>query len=185
MKKLLLAIIIWFLPYTAYAGMGACHDGNGNITQLEIDANKSSFEQANCVYYEVWKDGITQTDFDRIYDVIKNNQKKYIKWVNEPIVKTQTEKDAADALEQLFIRNETRVSQKLQYDVVYLRALVEITMSEINDLRKWTRDFKTATAGASTLAQFKTAVAALPTLNDRTLLQLRNSLEAKVDELTQ
>ena|SRR3990167_786700 len=185
MKKILLiAIFIWFLPYTAYAGMGACHDGSGNITALEIDANFASFEQANCIYYAVLRDGVTQIDFDRIYNVIKNNPKKYLKWVNEPVVKTQAEKDAADALERLLIRDDSRVNYKQQYDVVYLRALVEITMIEINDLRKWTADFKAATAGASTLAQLKTAVAALPTLSPRTLIQLRNALEAKVDELT-
>jgi len=96
----------------------------------------------------------------------------------------QSEIDAINASDALAAQLSLRQGEKAQYDIIHLKALVILTMDELNTLRDWTVDFKSAVAGASTLAQLKTAVAALPTLNDRTLQQLRTALENKVDELT-
>jgi len=51
------------------------------------------------------------------------------------------------------------------------RALAALLLSEINALRSWITDFKAAVAGAASLANLKTAVAALPKMPDRTRTQ--------------
>lgn len=64
------------------------------------------------------------------------------------------------------------------------RALAAVTLrafDENNTLRQWISDFKTATANAGTLAQFKTAVAALPNTPQRTKAQLWGALVADID----
>ena len=200
MKKILIAIFIWFLPYTAYAGMGACHDGNGNIKRfpkedggeyiaLELDGNHAFFNKTNCAYYTPLMNtnppqGIPQEDFDRIYTVISTVPKDFIKWTTEPVEMTQGEKDVVIAAQQADTLTALKAQEKAAYDIIHLKALVLITMDEINILRLWTTQLKTASATASTLTQFKNNIGALPTLNDRTIIQLRNALEAKVDELT-
>lgn len=47
--------------------------------------------------------------------------------------------------------------------------LIDTTVGELNLLREWVESFKTAVAGAASLAALKTAVAALPAMPDRTL----------------
>jgi hypothetical protein len=181
-KEIWIAILILFLPYTAYAGMGACHNGSGVITLLEIDANSLAFGGFNCEYYSI--PPTSETQYNRIYSLLSTVQKKYIKWVVEPVEMTQAEKNVVDAAEQIVIRDDNRVNYKAQYDVVYLRSLVEILISEINILRQRINSLESAIKGASTFAASKTALGTLPSMTDRTLLQLRNSLETKVDELT-
>lgn len=63
---------------------------------------------------------------------------------------------------------------------VQLRAIVAILLDEINALRTWTRDFKAATAAATSLANLQTRVAALPTLADRTLAQAKTAYQTKI-----
>ncbi|HYE21765.1 MAG TPA: hypothetical protein VEA69_25215, partial [Tepidisphaeraceae bacterium] len=62
-----------------------------------------------------------------------------------------------------------------------VRALAKATLDEVNALRQWEVDLKAAFAGASTLAQLKTAVAALPDLPPRTSAQVRAALRSAVD----
>jgi hypothetical protein len=61
------------------------------------------------------------------------------------------------------------------------RAIVLVALDEVNTLRTWTRSLKTETAAASTLADFKTRVATLATLGDRTAAQARTALLAHID----
>lgn len=61
------------------------------------------------------------------------------------------------------------------------RALTSILVDEFNTLRSWLRDYKAAVAVASTLADLKTRVAALPNMPDRTLAQLRTAIENRID----
>jgi hypothetical protein len=60
------------------------------------------------------------------------------------------------------------------------RAIAAVLVDENNILRTWTRDLKTAVAAAATLAALKTGVAALSTLNDRTLAQARTAVKDKI-----
>lgn len=62
-----------------------------------------------------------------------------------------------------------------------LRAVVILTVDELNILRQWVMSFKAAVAAATSLADLKTRVAALPNLNDRTNAQARNAIEDHVD----
>ena len=61
------------------------------------------------------------------------------------------------------------------------RAVVLITMDEINNLRQWVMSFKAAVAAATTLADLKTRVAALSDTPDRTTAQLKTAVENKIN----
>lgn len=61
------------------------------------------------------------------------------------------------------------------------RAIVKLTVDELNVLRDWIMQFKAAVAGAATLAALKTAVAALPNTPARTYQQARTAYENAVD----
>ena len=65
---------------------------------------------------------------------------------------------------------------------LFQRAFADIAKDEINLLRKWTRDFKAEVAAATNLADLKTRVSGLPTLNDRTLDQLKTAIKNRVDD---
>jgi hypothetical protein len=61
------------------------------------------------------------------------------------------------------------------------RAIALVTLDEVNALRQWITDFKTAVANAATLAALKTAVAALPNVPQRTATQAKNAVVARLD----
>lgn len=62
-----------------------------------------------------------------------------------------------------------------------LRALAAVTLDEVNVLRQWIASFKSEVAGATSLADLKTRVAGLPSMPDRTAVQLRAAIENKLD----
>jgi hypothetical protein len=62
-----------------------------------------------------------------------------------------------------------------------IRALAFESVQEINALRQWLMSFKTETAASSNLADFKTRIAALPNMPDRTLAQVRTSIKNDID----
>lgn len=62
-----------------------------------------------------------------------------------------------------------------------LRAVVKVLVDELNALRQWDTAFKAATAAATTLADLKARVAALPNLPDRTLAQARSAIVTAVN----
>lgn len=105
MKKIMLTIVYIFLQTSqAFAGLGVCHDGNGNVTKIESDsANPTYFKTTtNCVYFEVWKDGITDNDYVQLRTLLKDTPRKYIKWglSGKPEEMDSIEKAAADLAEQ-------------------------------------------------------------------------------------
>src|SRR4051812_8619658 len=61
------------------------------------------------------------------------------------------------------------------------RAIALVTMDEVNALRDWVTQLKAAVAGASTYAAMKTAVAALPNMPQRTVVQAKNAVLARID----
>ena len=71
------------------------------------------------------------------------------------------------------------MSTPIEYGEAF-RAVVAVAIDEINALRQWIVSFQAATAASTSLADFKTRVAALPTLNDRTLTQAKNAFIAKI-----
>lgn len=62
-----------------------------------------------------------------------------------------------------------------------LRAVAAVATDEINLLRGWIVSFKTQVAASASLADLKTRVASLPNMPDRTLVQFRNAVGAKID----
>jgi len=182
MKKYLLLFLL--IPTLAHAEMFVCFDAQDNFMDKR---------QGDCLMLGICS-GYNNTGLNP--DCIEATQEEYdiasrftefdpnVVTGSRVVAMQQSEIDAINASDTLSAKLALRAGEKLQYDVAHLKALVTITMDEINILRAWTASFKTATAGASTFANFKTAVAGLPTLSPRTLIQLRNAMETKIDELT-
>lgn len=61
------------------------------------------------------------------------------------------------------------------------RAFADVIKDEINIIRQWTVSYKAEVAAATSLANLQTRVAALPTLNDRTLAQLKTAINNRID----
>lgn len=61
-----------------------------------------------------------------------------------------------------------------------LRAVAAVLVDELNIARGWTVSFKAEVAAAASLADLKTRVATLPTLNDRTLAQAKTAILNKI-----
>jgi hypothetical protein len=102
MKTLLTLAFLALFAYPAWAGIGVCHDGNGNIVRLDERANPVFYKNtAGCVYYEVWKDGLTDDDYTALRNLIKTVPRKHIKFglSGKPEEMTQPEKDNADSAE--------------------------------------------------------------------------------------
>lgn len=96
----------------------------------------------------------------------------------------QTAKDAVDAAEAAALLAAGRDRSKTEIDeLLVMKALVKVLIDELNILRQWTRDFKTATADAGTLAAFKTNVAGLDNLADRTAAQARTAIKNEIDAI--
>lgn len=62
-----------------------------------------------------------------------------------------------------------------------VRAVAKLAVDEINALRQWVTAFKAAVAAASSLADLKTRVAALPNVPDRTYAQARTAVQNLVN----
>lgn len=105
-------------------------------------------------------------------------------WVDDgtAIVVSQERLDqlAAAALTELRAKAK-ELFQAMEQSARRDRALVLVTLDEVNLLRSWLTDFKTAVAGAGTLAALKTAVAALPNTPQRTAAQAKNAVLARID----
>lgn len=61
------------------------------------------------------------------------------------------------------------------------RAELKLILTEINTLRSWVVSLKAAVVAATTLADMKIRVAALPDMPDRTAAQVKAALMAEVD----
>ena len=64
--------------------------------------------------------------------------------------------------------------------LVWIRAAAAVLVDEINVLRQWEMSLKAGIAAATSLADVKTAVAALPNLPDRTLAQAKTAIQNKI-----
>ncbi len=174
MKKLLFLLL--FTPGLSWAGFTVCHSSS-----VIVDESSST---AQCVYFSDQSGGITQ--HDRVKLVMQSFPRKYIKWTTEPVEKTAQEKSQADADEVAVSSATTRAGAKAQYIGFLItpleqRAFADVVKDEINTLRQWTVSFKAEVAAATNLANLQSRVATLPTLNDRTLSQLKTALDNKID----
>jgi len=102
---------------------------------------------------------------------------------------TAGEKTAIDAAIEATFDAFVRSSAKGTYDgfndiPLALRSFAAIATDEFNIVRHWTVSFKAEVAAATTLADLKTRVSGLPTLDNRTLSQLKTAIKNKIDSST-
>ena len=115
---------------------------------------------------------------------------KYWKRVNDTIVEmSQAEKDAVDAAIALISKTANRTAadslkDNTSAEGIAWRALALLLLDELNALRQWTVNLKTETASANNLADFKSRVATLPTLSDRTITQVKTAYNNKINNGT-
>jgi len=91
---------------------------------------------------------------------------------------TQPQKDAVDAaiVAAAKASEKSAASAAIDGNSGYeLRALAQVVIDEINNLRQWDTDLKAAFANNSTLATIRTAVAALSNMPARTLAQAKTA----------
>lgn len=101
----------------------------------------------------------------------------------DPIIAAFDDSDAAQAAaDNLSARSAAldEIDNNRNAELKLLRASAAVLVDEINNLRDWITSFKVAVAGASTLANLKTAVAALPDMPDRTLAQAVTAIKNKI-----
>lgn len=168
--------------------IGLKHDGNGKVLELRDSVDGAIYPtQPNAV---VWHDGNSTNEKRASLLALLNVPLKYLKWVaNDVSEMSQGEKDAVDAAEAAAAITATRTGAKNSltgFNSASLadRAKLDIIKDEFNIIRKWTRDFKTEVVAATNLANLQARVATLPTLNDRTLDQIKTALQNRVDDGT-
>ena len=94
---------------------------------------------------------------------------------------TQAEADAAVAL--LTAQRDAAIAAIAQLRdeaLMVIRALAEVTRTEINKQKQWNADTKTKVAGAGTFAAFKTAWATLNNTTQITGPQVRSAIVAEI-----
>lgn len=138
--------------------------------------------------------GLVQLDIDT-YEIISYNV-PLAHWkhaAGQIVAFTQAEIDAkaaADAAEAvadaaaMILDNRVEAKNLLAGAVVpgvLIRALADIVKDEINLIRQWLVALKAEVAAASSFGNLKTRVATLPDMPDRTLVQLRTSIEQRID----
>ena len=100
---------------------------------------------------------------------------------------TQAEIDAfsaseVDDLSQMDAdRAETLLNTHPQFRKL-MTAYSDILKDEFNHVRSWITDFKVEVAAATSLADLKSRVAALPNLPDRTLAQLKTAMTNRISK---
>lgn len=168
--------------------IGLKHDGNGKVLELRDSVDGAIYPtQPNAV---VWHDGNSTNEKRASLLALLNVPLKYLKWVaNDVSEMSQGEKDAVDAADAAAAITATRTGAKnsltgFNSASLVERAILDIIKDEFNIVRKWTRDFKTEVAAATNLANLQTRVATLPTLNDRTLYQIKTAIKNRVDDGT-
>lgn len=110
---------------------------------------------------------------------------QYVRYLG-PTPPTQAELDAQVAPVESSLFAQIKESSKETFDKrdgigVLHRSEIKLLVRENNQLRSWITAFKAAVAGAGTFAAFKAAVAALPSLPDRTKEQVRLALFGDID----
>ncbi len=76
-----------------------------------------------------------------------------------------------------------KIIDEMRADGLTQRAAAKVMVDEINLLRSWITDFKVQVAAASSLADLKTRVAALPAVPARTLTQFKTAIKAEIETL--
>lgn len=87
-----------------------------------------------------------------------------------------------DQKELIQHRNDALLKVDTKEDLsILIRAEALVILDEINLLRDWITQFMAATAAATSLADFKTRVAALPSVPQRNASQIRTAIKSKIN----
>lgn len=131
--------------------------------------------------------GRTDVLFNPDLSAVEDLPRKYWKQDSGVVVEmTAQEQSDVDAAEAALLIQTMRGDGKAIINAgdgygVIQRAVADIVKDEINMLRQWLVSFKVEVAAATNLANLQARVATLPNLPDRTLLQLRNAIQARID----
>lgn len=181
MIKFLIPMLL--ISGSAFAGIGACHDGNGNITALNRDANPVAFAGQNCAYYK-------DADYERVNAKIENVLNKYVKWDEEPTEMTAQEKDAVDQVEAdalaAAILSSARTGAKnsvdeLSAEGVRLRAALLVTLERTNEIAAKVDAIDACNTDNSTAAAIRSCIIALDPLGQATATQMKTAIKNKID----
>jgi len=130
--RIFLFLIFALTCNNAYAGAGVCHDGAGNITSFEWDADHGFYStQPNCQYY-------SDAEFHSLKQSLDGVPRKYIKWDNGPKEMTQAEKDALDQAEAdaRKVARRERIKQFFR-DNPEFKVFLSLVFDEFNRNRQW------------------------------------------------
>ena len=97
---------------------------------------------------------------------------------------TQGEKDARDAANAAAELAGAKTGAKSIFTQREWIAFIEILINEFNILRQWNTEIKSVIDGANNLADVKAGVGGMSNLSDRTMNQLKNAIDAAVDDDT-
>lgn len=98
---------------------------------------------------------------------------------------SQAEKDAVDTAEAAALLSQLRTDAEALIDGLgsnekALRAILLLTLDELNAIRQWLVSFKAEAAAATNLANFQSRIAGLPNMPDRTASQARTAVKNKI-----
>lgn len=84
--------------------------------------------------------------------------------------------DAANETTELRAEADAIMQTGTEAQAKLFRAVASVLVDELNSIRQWITSFKAATAAATSLNDFKTRVAALGNMPDRTLAQAKTAI---------
>ncbi len=88
--------------------------------------------------------------------------------------------DTAWRLARQIIQDANTLEASVNTAVRVQRAIVAVTIDELNSLRSWITSFKAEVAASTNLANLQTRVAALPNMPQRTAAQARTAIQNKI-----
>jgi hypothetical protein len=140
-------------------------------------------ESVNTPDYSSRPDVLVNPDITALVSV----PRKYWKVVGSAVLEmTSTEKSNLDGFETAQLIAQQKAMAKALHEQVdsigrLIRAIAKLSIDENNIAYKWLRDFKAAVANATSLADLKLSVGALPNTPDRTYAQGKTAIENLVD----
>ena len=179
MKKIFILFFLFISP-NVFAEDFVCNTGNTVSFDRYLPSIDPSNVSAACSEIPV-------SNISQQRSLVISIPRKYLK-ISSGLAteKTTSEKAEADTAEAAALLAAQRSGAKAIVDALgsdskVLRALLLLTLDEINDLRGWLVDFKVETAAASNLADFKARIATLPNMPDRTASAARTAIKNKID----
>lgn len=141
MKKYILSFLILITPVLSEAGIVVCHN-NGEVTNFRLRGDQAQ----GCLWLDAGQN-VTQQEYDRTYNLLKNTERKYLKVVNnfvqEKTVQEKTQADTDEAAAQkiadtnevnrLNVSNEDIITALVQTINKRLAVGQKITKQEIID----------------------------------------------------